>query len=327
MKLYHIGIFDNREPILALRYALKDAVKEYREISYTNYVENNKGSNLHFEHYAIMDIHEFNPDIIFIHAQSPDVLNDRLLMYLHQRNDIFKIGFSGDVRDPLPNFYIKYGNHINLSLFTNDNDVEKCRQKGVNSDFIHVGYDTNIYTDNGTVIENHPEIVFMGNNYGNNFHLSNDRKNMVDFLYSSYGSQFVVYGEGWKNIVPNSKSLMFSHYEEAMAYRSSKIAINYSHFNYSRYSSDRLNRILGCGCFCLSHNYLNIEQDFIPGKHLDIFNNLDELKQKIDYYLKDENLRKLIAKNGNKKIEQSYTYRNFADRIINFYNESGIKKT
>lgn len=326
MKLYHIGIFDEREPILALRYALKDSVTEYREISYCNYVELNKGSNLHFEHHAITAIHEFNPDIIFIHAQSPDVLNDRLLLYLHQRNDIFKIGFSGDVREPLPNFYIKYGNHINLSLFTNDIDVEKCRSKGVNSDFIHVGYDKEIYNSKGDIFENHPDIVFMGNNYSNHFPLSLDREKMVRFLHSIYGSNFVVYGSGWNTIIPNSKSLMFSQLEEAKAYRSSKIAINYSHFNYSRYSSDRLNRILGCGCFCLSHNYQNIEYDFIPNIDLDIFNNLDELKQKIDYYLKDEKLRKIIAKNGNKKIEQDYSYRNFAERIIRFYRESGINK-
>jgi spore maturation protein CgeB len=265
-------------------------------------------------------VNEFQPDIVFMHIQKAGVVSIDTLNYIASKSIV--VNWTGDVRDPIPQWMLETAEHINLTLFSNFNDVHTCRKLGIKSDFLQVGYDTSKFTlpTQNKTISYDTDIVFMGSHYKNVFPLSDLREKMVLQLKEIYGNRFKVYGSGWnKNI---TSGIIENFATECNIYHRAKIAINLSHFNYLQYSSDRLFRIMGSGAFCLSHNYLGIEKDFESGKDLAIWNNIDELIEKIEYYLEYALLeRNTIAANGNKKVASNFTWVNFAENLLKITNK------
>lgn len=257
---------------------------------------------------------DFKPEIVFLHLQCGDaVLVDTVNRM--RREGALVFSWTGDVRYPLPNFYLDFGRHINSTLFTNMNDVMTCNNNGVKADFLQVGFDSKYFNPLGKTSLNYPEIIFMGSNYPSaNFPLSKLRLEMVQRIRNEFGNKFMVYGGGWDKVgVPHN--VINGYEEEGTAYRSCKIAINLSHFDYFKYSSDRMYRILGSGAFCLSHKYQGIDTDFKIGHDLDVWNNLDELVSKIRYYLANDVLRERISMNGCYNAHTNFTWHHFAQNL------------
>ena len=254
---------------------------------------------------------EFQPDYVFMHIQS-DAIPNETLAFMSESSKV--ISWTGDVRHPLPQHYINTGRLIHKTLFTNENDVMSCEGK-INADFLQIGYDSKAFNPIGEK-KIYPEVLFLGTNYPSIFPLSDLRRIMVEKLKLAFGSRVGIYGGGW------SVSNVISGYEAAgIAYRSCKMAINLSHFAYSRYSSARLFQILGSGTLCLTHRFPNMERDFKIGDELVVWENIDDLKEKINYYLNPENEseRTRIAINGYKLASSNYTWHHFANKLNSHY--------
>lgn len=305
MKILFIGIYDQNEPNTAFRNALKDASTSYAEIAHNAY-QSKRGL-----HHDIIDAVELmKPDLVFLQLQGPNIIYGAALQAL-KKYSRFICQWTGDARQPLPEHYISFGKEINLSLFTNQDDVDVMRAHGVNADYLQVSADHKIYTPNGSVVAGVPEIVFMGNNYGNTFLLSDYRLRMVKFLKDTYGDRFGVYGAGYPEGLATG-NLMFNQLKEAEIYRSCKIAINCSHYDLKKYTSDRFFRILLSGAFCVSKEFPDMteyspNENFVPAS-----DDFENLKATIDYYLHNEGERKKIARNG---YEYAFTYCQWSDRI------------
>lgn len=69
-------------------------------------------------------------------------------------------------------------------------------------------------------------------------------------------------------------------------------------------ASDRVYKVMAAGGFLLTQPWPKMEKDFKIGTHLDVFNSISELKEKIDYYLKNDVLREEIAENGHKEVQR-----------------------
>ena len=80
-------------------------------------------------------------------------------------------------------------------------------------------------------------------------------------------------------------------------------------------TSDRVYKVLASKGFLLTLPWLDMKNDFIVGQDLDIFSSPDELKDKIDFYLKNENERNKIAEHGYQTV-QKFSRTNFAKRIL-----------
>jgi spore maturation protein CgeB len=306
IKILHIGLSATGTPINGLQKALMK-LGDYEEI---NTVTPN------INQVIIQKSNYFKPDLVWIQIQTAGFIHNETADYL-RKNGAFVINWSGDCRSPIPSWYLDFGRHINLTTFSNINDVETLNNENINADFLQIGYDPEIYTPIGSKIPMQ-EIVFLGNNLVNEFPLSQFRAEMVLFLQNKYGNNFGVYGNGWR--IGNG-SYMNSQLGEASLYRSTKIAINCSHFDYKRYTSDRLFRILGSGTFCLSKWYPEIEKDFIDGENLVIWKDLNDLEEKIDFYLKNDIERNKIANNGHKLAINNYTFDHMGQNIKKLYNE------
>lgn len=274
------------------------------------------GQHSPFDAILLKTFNEFKPDIVFMHLQRPGIISHTALAAMNKKAKL--VNWCGDVREELPAHYIDLGDHIDLTLFTNVEDVEKLRKEGVKADFLQVGFDSLNFNPEGPVGV-YPEIIFMGSNYHCQYPLSSYRESMVRTLKSVFGDKFGVYGANWGNQMQNGQKiangLITNFGEEGLAYRSCKIAISLSHFERSKYASDRLFRILGTGAFCLTHVYPELEEDFDIGLDLDVFTSIDELINKIKFYLENEELRKNIAREGCRRARQNFTWHHFAENL------------
>ena len=310
MRLLHIGIFNEREPQISLRKALKDNSEFYIEYDHSTLNTQQIGDIME------RNVYENSVDVIFLQIQMPNVLPINVLKKLKERK-VKIFNFSGDVRSPLPQWYLDVAPYC-YTLFTNENDINTIRSHGFDVDFFQVGYNDCFYNVDGHV-QDEAQVVFFGNNYRNHYPMSEFREDIVKSLFRIYPDRFKVYGNGWDI---TSRDMNFKQHEEGSIYRGSKIGINMSHFNYGRYTSDRLFRIMACGTMCLSHKYANIDVDFIDGVHLRTWSNIEELASLIDYYLNNEEERKQIALNGQKLVQENYTWENrISKQLKNIINE------
>jgi spore maturation protein CgeB len=256
----------------------------------------------------VEDCKEFNPDLVFIQVQSPGIIYNSTLKDIRPFCGKI-INFTGDVRDPLPTWYIETGKLLDLTLFVSMTDVIKARDY-INCDWIQIGFDDTIFNKSTTPVKS-ADIVFMANNYGS-FPISKYRKDIVTILSNEFNGRFEVFGTGWGR----SKNLNASLLNQAAVYRGCKIAINCSHYNHSMYSSDRILRIMGSGAFCLSHDFK--DHSILYGDHLRTFTNINDLVEKCHYYLENEEERIRIANNGYEFTHTLYTWDKFVQNLINY---------
>lgn len=251
-------------------------------------------------------------DLVFIQIQATGILPESVAWL--KSLGAYIIQWSGDKRNGLPHWYVDYANWgVDLSCFSNMADVRTMRTFGYESDWLQIGYDPTLYFP-GTG-EGGAEIVFMGNNCGG-FPLSQMRRDMVTFLRAEYGGRFGLYGSGWADADGNFNGDQVS---EAAVYRSAKIGINLSHFDTDRYTSDRFFRMAGCGICILSHNFHGAKEMF-PG--VGRWDNFEELKCHIDWYLENENFRQNAANYGHSLAVTEYTFENMAKNIIELYEKN-----
>lgn len=302
MRVLHIGFV-----IPALCKALKDASDDYLFMDWT--VLNNDIPTLHAKTIEIAN--EFNPDLILIHVQVAGVYNSEVLSQLPG----FKINWTWDYREPTLPWIIECSKAVDVTGFTNDTDVCVMSNLGIRSEFIQGGFDHETFKPEGSTGK-YPRIVFIGNNYPKDdytFPLADYRTDMINMLRNKYGEDFGIFGFGWNNGLNN---FMYREHKEAECYRSCEMAINLSHFDAGRYTSDRLFRLMGSGAFCLCKWYPDFEKDFEDGVHLRIWHNFDELNSLIEYYTEHVDERRLIAEAGCKLVHGRNTWKHMAANII-----------
>lgn len=73
----------------------------------------------------------------------------------------------------------------------------------------------------------------------------------------------------------------------------------------------------GCGTFLLTNYTEGLEKLFDIGKELVVYNNLQELEDKVKYYLENEEEREEIAKAGYIRAKKDHTYLERAKMLVN----------
>jgi hypothetical protein len=139
------------------------------------------------------------------------------------------------------------------------------------------------------------------------------RPKLINFLSQTYGARFNLYGREGLGVVRGQ--------DLNNLYASTKVVVGDTlcpNFEYPNYWSDRIYETLGRGGF-LIHPYIpGLEKEFENKKHLVFYeyNNLDQLKQLIDYYLEHEEEREEIRKSGHDMVKINYTYKNRWQTIL-----------
>lgn len=261
---------------------------------------------------------KFSFDVVFMQLQSAGVIYPETAQMMASKSLVFN--WTGDVRSDLS--WCKEIAAHTITLFTNETDVISMKSQGYRSDFLQVGYDNAYYKNQNA--HRCPTIVFCGNYYPNeNFPLTDMRIEMIKRLKQEFPRNFFLYGRGWEQVGVQAHGFV-NNTDEAFAYNTCTIGISLSHFDYRRYFSDRLLRIMACGCLALSHNYQLSHVDFENEKEFVSWNNIDELIKLCHHYLKVENYQRgrEIAEAGMRKVETEYIWDKRVsefEKIINRY--------
>lgn len=89
-----------------------------------------------------------------------------------------------------------------------------------------------------------------------------------------------------------------------------------------KYLSNRVFAVLGCGGFYLGRRTPGVSSVFEVGRELDVFDSDDELSDKIHFYLENEDKRKEIAAEGQKKILNNFSYGQQMKKIFEWVNQN-----
>lgn len=93
-----------------------------------------------------------------------------------------------------------------------------------------------------------------------------------------------------------------------LVFRLSKININITLTSIHSGIPLRILDILGAGGFLLTNHQSELDDYFIDGKDIVIYENIDELCEKADYYLTHEEDRRRIASSGHQKAKELFNY-------------------
>lgn len=270
-------------------------------------------SNIELNRIIIDYANAYKPELVWIQIQAPGISKESIEAL--KAVNSFIVQWSGDMRHRLPECYFHYMEWgCDLATFSNMTDVNIMRNCGYDSEFLQIGASPEIYNTTGPV-NSICEIAFFGNTFSH-FPLSGLRRDMVKQLKLIYGDKFKAFGHGQPDGNYNG-----DQNGEAAVYRGAKIGINLSHFDAPRYTSDRLMRMLLCGVCVLSHNYKGIEQDFMHGENILVWDDLHQLKKQIDIILSDPIVGKRIANKGHELALSRHTFAHMAQDILNLYNQ------
>lgn len=138
------------------------------------------------------------------------------------------------------------------------------------------------------------------------------RNELVTWLYDTYGSRFTKFGHP-QNTIRNE--------ELNQLYTDTKVVVGDSvciGFNHTDYWSDRVYETIGRGGF-LIHPYIKgLEEEFTDGETIVFYEygNFNQLKEKIDYYLTNDEAREKIRKAGFELVKNKCTYTERLSRMI-----------
>lgn len=150
------------------------------------------------------------------------------------------------------------------------------------------------------------DIVFIGS-VKNIYH--SYRKQLIEYLKNTYQDRFLHIGE-------NEDDIRMDDLNNLIA--SCKIIIGES-IPHPQYWSNRIYETIGRGGFCLHVYHDGIEKEYQIGKHFDVFYReepFENLKEKIDYWLKNDELREKIANEGMIYTQKYHTLANRVNQLI-----------
>ncbi len=109
------------------------------------------------------------------------------------------------------------------------------------------------------------------------------------------------------------------YYDEMpLVFKQSRINLNFSRRGLKSGIPLRAFDIMGSGGFLLSSFQADFLDCFVPGEDFIYYENKEDLVRKVDYYLKHEEERKMIAKNGHDKVATGHTYRHRVREMLDF---------
>jgi len=263
----------------------------------------------------LSEIKSKRPDYCFMQLQNPANMNVAMIREIAKYTKV--INWTGDIRIDKAwyDWFEAIGREIHITLFSNMTDVEMMRDRGINADYLQVGFDHNYYFPKSSTIKY--DVVFSAHNY-QSFPLSKLRCDVALALREEFKDRFKLYGGGWAKF--GFKQDISNNEQEANAYRSAKIGISVSNFDFKRYHSDRLLRIMACGAMPLSHNYLGLDLDYTDGENIATFDTPQQAVDKCKYYLSNESERVKIARSALEFVQQNCTWHHRVSELIQILN-------
>lgn len=131
-------------------------------------------------------------------------------------------------------------------------------------------------------------------------------------LLRSFDSpELTIYGDShWPNLMPLSEFLGSVRYGEALSqvYEQSRINLNATSLQMGSAVNQRVFDVPASGGFILTDAQPDALEHFEHGKEIITYGSENELKDKANYYLKNEKARQAIIEAGHRKVLAAHTY-------------------
>jgi glycosyltransferase involved in cell wall biosynthesis len=273
----------------------------------------------------IKTFHNFKPDLVLL---------------------IRGISFNGDIlteirkTTPLLGWWIEREERIEEALseidlfdwyfFMNSSCVDIAMQrKFLDAGVLHHSVDPDTFypMDN---IEKTIDICFVGN-------WSSKRQKVIEALLNITGN-IVIYGRKWakKNFL-NSKitKCVKGKYIDGFAlvtlYNKSRVVLNITNWGFGEGlkrsgMNMRILEVPATGVFLLTDGSRDMEAVVTPGKHIAVYESIEDCVNLVKYYLNNAAEREAIAKEGCLHVRTNYTYSDVVNRIIDTYNNLTVEK-
>jgi spore maturation protein CgeB len=225
---------------------------------------------------------------------------------------------------------LKEINLFDWYFFINSSCVDTGRQKGFsNISLLHHSVDPDTFypMDN---IDKEIDICFVGK-------WSHKRQQVIEALLN-VTENIVIYGRKWVKKNPlNSKirKCVEGKYIDGSAlvklYNKSRIVLNITNWGFGEGKKRsgmnmRILEVPATGAFLLTDGSLDIEAVATPGKHIAVYESIEDCINLAQYYLSNATERELIAKEGCLHVSANYTYNDVVNRIIAAYNNLTVEK-
>ena len=295
------------------------------EISDRDFIKQNRYFGLknvqdRFQEYLIETFKNYNPNFLFFgHTNNIDLLTLSEFKNINE-NLIISQWNEDPIMDSLKdsklniNKILKYKDYTDHTFITTDPDVFKKRDKSLkNLHFLFIPVDKNI--ESYEVYKLNPRNdLFYAMSHGVNraklkkgkidsrIHFLNDLiDEMKNINYDFYGfeNKEPVWGNEFYKVLINSK-----------------MGLNLSRGLPTKlYSSNRIASIAGNGLLTFIDKKTELDQ-FFSNKEMIFYDNISDLADKINFYKKNDKLRKKIAYNGKKKYFKLFNEKKITKYII-----------
>ena len=184
---------------------------------------------------------------------------------------------------------------FNLVVTTDEKGYERRKEEGFNNVFLSQ-WACNHFMYKNLNLPRIYDITFVGQPYGK-------RAEFIEKL-KKQGINVTVFGRGWEdtNTVPTQSEFI-------RIYNQSKICLNmqYASIGSSMQLKGKDFLAPGCGGLLLTNDTEQIAKYFIPSEEIITYQDADDAAKKIKYYLKNEDEREKIAKNGYERVMREHT--------------------
>lgn len=300
-RILYAPIFDSAFPAQKVqKYGLRDALQSVALVLECDYIN---GDNL------LADAKMFKPDMILTQLHGADkVTPDVARAIRHACPDARWVNWNGDVWPGVLNDgdYISVLSHCDMVTVVNASIISDLRARGIKRvKYWQIGYEpegVGYEPDDNTPRH---DVVFLGNNY------SPERRAFGDFLKSLH-CDVGLYGGGWLPGESNGQNL-YDFRSGCKIYRAAKVALSDSQWPHAArgFVSNRLFQAMAAGGALLLQQHFDGMEDLLGlehGKHLIVWKDYDDLRDKITYYLEHEDERAKIARAGQHEILKKHSF-------------------
>ncbi len=174
---------------------------------------------------------------------------------------------------------------------------------GLNSKLAQFAANHYLYKDYG--MRKEYDVVFVGQNFGN-------RQEYIEHLQNN-GIAVKAFGRGWHGTGRLSQVEMIELLNKA------KISLNFSSSDGNpklKFLKGRVFEIPATGSMLLTEECENLDDYFDIGKHVDVFKDKDELLDKVNHYLNQQDLLNSVSIAGKALILEKYTFEQYLFGVL-----------
>lgn len=298
LRMLYLPIYEAGHPLQhRTKRGLRLALKKYGHVYEIDYL--NSGIDL------ANAVKAWQPDLLISQFQDASNVTPDRLAYLRQLCPHMRvINWHGDARGLEEPIYLDLLRYVDLQLVVNAAPLELYRERGITAAYWQIGYEKPQTRSLPDVPEY--DIVYLANAY------MESRHELGRFL-RSLPYTVGLYGAGW----PDGDGECLYDFATACAiHRNAKLVVGDAFPGTLGFVSNRFIQTLGDGGGMLLHQAVpELEQwtGFVDGKHYVAWDDLDDLREKIDHWLAREKGRAAhrgrIRKAGRVKVEKEYTFK------------------